>query len=205
MNWQIVTFADLDSTQAYLKTHQKNHAEGHVVVAHTQTCGKGRQNRDWHSSPGGLYFSFLLRPTQVLPYLPQGLLCGLVNTLKSLGLPQLGIKWPNDIYLEERKLSGVLIDSQILNQQPLYYICGVGVNLNQTRFPDALNAISLRQVLHKHFDSHTFLERFLKEFETIYTHILSPHFKSKVIEILTPFKCLDIHKNPIQPEAFFND
>ncbi|PIQ29252.1 biotin--[acetyl-CoA-carboxylase] ligase [bacterium (Candidatus Blackallbacteria) CG17_big_fil_post_rev_8_21_14_2_50_48_46] len=143
MRWQIQSFEVLDSTQNHLRAHALTLPEGFVVCAAQQTQGHGREGRAWFSQPGGLYFSCLLKPAQILPLLPWVLLLAVCQSLEELSGLTLTLKWPNDLLLGGQKLAGMLIDAQIQGNLPRYYVCGVGVNLNQTAFPADLAATSL--------------------------------------------------------------
>lgn len=107
-------------------------AEGLVVVADEQTAGRGRGGRPWHAPPGaGLLFSVLLRP-----YVPAGRLSTLslvagvavAEAMEQLGLcPRL--KWPNDVWLDGKKVAGVLVQSRV-GPAGLTAILGIGINVN---------------------------------------------------------------------------
>jgi BirA family biotin operon repressor/biotin-[acetyl-CoA-carboxylase] ligase len=121
--------------------------DGGVIVADSQTAGRGRLGREWHSPAGkNLYFSCVLRPdlpaTQVPPItLCAGLaVCEVVNSLGATA----SIKWPNDVWVGEKKLAGVLTEMSTRSQKVDSVIVGVGLNVNQTEFPPQLAATSLR-------------------------------------------------------------
>ncbi|MEW6771172.1 MAG: biotin--[acetyl-CoA-carboxylase] ligase [Bacillota bacterium] len=128
---------------------QSGAPEGTVVVAEQQTGGRGRRGRSWHSPPGGLWFSLLLRPdvppaeTQTLPLL---LSVAVVRGIEEhLGL-QPGLKWPNDILLGGRKVGGILTEMSAETEQVHHVVAGIGLNVNITSFPPELEttATSLR-------------------------------------------------------------
>lgn len=138
-----------------------------MVIAKTQTHGVGRQGRTWESPPGGLYVSFLLKPGVLLPDLPYWLLYSLWHTLEMVAQTELTLKWPNDILYQGLKLAGQLIDSQILVTQPLYYVCGIGINLQ----PGVLSphACSLADMGSVGCDWEDVLAQILFQMEKIYT------------------------------------
>lgn len=120
-----------------LELGEKGAASGTVVVAESQTAGRGRLNRTWHSPPGtGLYFSIILRPhlkTVDLPKitLASGLaLCKAIESETAL-FPK--IKWPNDLLLDGRKFGGILTETGVVsNSGPgskSLVVVGVGLNL----------------------------------------------------------------------------
>lgn len=126
--------------------------EGATVVAKRQTRGRGRQGRNW-ASPGGLglYLSILLRPP--LPSQDAGWLAvlsgvGVARALEAVGLEKADVKWPNDIYVQGRKIAGVLVEPRLERGRIEFAVLGLGVNIAQGRedFPEDLadTAISLR-------------------------------------------------------------
>jgi BirA family biotin operon repressor/biotin-[acetyl-CoA-carboxylase] ligase len=136
-------FASLGSTNDQLKTMIAA-PELTCVVADEQTAGRGRRARTWYSSPGdGLYLSILLLPaTDYSSKLPlTGLLAGVAvaETLIERGVAGADIKWPNDVLVNERKISGVLAESVSAGSESLRLILGVGVNLNHRSFPPELS------------------------------------------------------------------
>src|SRR5262245_52689609 len=136
-------FASLGSTNDQLKAMVAA-PEFTCVVADEQTAGRGRRARTWYSSPGdGLYLSILLLPTtdysSKLPL--TGLLAAVAvaETLIERGVAGVDIKWPNDVLVKERKISGVLAEAVSAGLESLRLILGVGVNLNHRSFPPELS------------------------------------------------------------------
>ncbi|PIE24792.1 MAG: biotin--[acetyl-CoA-carboxylase] ligase [Planctomycetota bacterium] len=119
-----------------------------IVVACNQTQGRGRQDHKWNQEPGsGISFSVLLRPEDQYPGLLLPILVA-AAAWKPLELRlknSLRIKWPNDLLIAEKKLCGILIESESSDS----WICGVGINVNRLRFPPGLEATatSLRKEL----------------------------------------------------------
>jgi BirA family transcriptional regulator, biotin operon repressor / biotin---[acetyl-CoA-carboxylase] ligase len=137
------------------------------VTADEQTAGRGRRDRSWHSAPGeGLYLSVLLRPEISAEKFPLLSLMAAVSVAEAIQTVlrdaritkvQLDIKWPNDVLANERKLSGILIESTTVKQAPPRVIVGIGVNLNQQAFPPELSklATSLRLECGRAFETAT--------------------------------------------------
>jgi len=122
-------------------------AEGNVFVAEEQTAGRGRGAHLWDSAPSaGIYCSVILRPP--LPpsqALVLSLAAGLavhaaVQQVDSRILPDL--KWPNDLLIDGRKFCGILTEMNAEATQVRYIVIGIGINVNQARFPDALQPIA---------------------------------------------------------------
>lgn len=171
MNWHIHSFATLPSTQEWIRSRATELPDGAVAVAETQTAGHGRLGRSWFSPPGGLYVSLLLKPLQLLPDLPFLLIWATLTALEKHAHCHLDIKRPNDLYSQGRKLAGVLADARIEGNLPSYYVCGIGINLNQEYFPDDVPAISLRQMTAQSFDPAEALQWLLNQIQVGYTLI----------------------------------
>ncbi|MBE0662747.1 MAG: biotin--[acetyl-CoA-carboxylase] ligase [Bacteroidales bacterium] len=132
---------------------------GMVINALEQTEGKGQNQNRWESRAGeNLTFSIVVQPTG-LPSSKQFLL----NKMASLALKDfvqahltdsdIRIKWPNDIYCNNRKIAGILINNTILGEKITWTILGVGINVNQTVFlSDAPNPVSLKMISGIHYD-----------------------------------------------------
>src|SRR5262245_62144347 len=136
-------FASLGSTNDQLKAMVAA-PEFSCVVANEQTAGRGRRARKWHSSPGdGLYMSILFLPrSDASSRLPlTGLLAAVAvaETLIERGVAGVDIKWPNDVLVKGRKISGVLAEAVSAGTESLRLILGVGVNLNHRSFPPELS------------------------------------------------------------------
>jgi len=111
-----------------------------VFVADHQSRGRGRQQREWHDEPGAdLLATFRFRERLPAPVvLPAALPAAVALALEPFAGCRLRIKWPNDIFLDDRKLCGILIDSGVTG--PHGYLVGIGVNCNRARFPRDLEA-----------------------------------------------------------------
>jgi BirA family biotin operon repressor/biotin-[acetyl-CoA-carboxylase] ligase len=116
-------------------------AHGLVVSADSQTQGRGRMQREWHSPAGlNLYFSILLRPQWDLQACPPLSIAAGVAIAEAVeqfaAAPQL--KWPNDVLCAGRKLAGVLVEATAQQRQIRQLVLGIGVNVNQREFPAEL-------------------------------------------------------------------
>lgn len=120
---------------------------GAVVVADAQTQGRGRQGRVWHSPPGeNLYVSVVLRPKLPMQKLPPLTICAglaVCEVVNSLGV-EASIKWPNDVYVGDRKLAGILTEMSTRSHGEGHVVIGIGLNVNSQGFPSELKATSLR-------------------------------------------------------------
>ena len=130
----IYLFGEVSSTNAVLRQLAQNGArEGTVLLAESQTEGRGRLGKSWFSPPGvNLYASVLFRPAigpseaSVFSFIAS---LALADTIRRLGLSP-AIKWPNDILVEKRKVAGVLSEIATSGDRLDYVILGVGVNIN---------------------------------------------------------------------------
>jgi len=150
--------------------------EGTVIIAEEQTGGKGRLGRKWFSPYGkGIWMSLVLRPQQPLEYTSQlTLLTGVAvcrAIRKTTGL-DVGIKWPNDILMNQRKVCGILLESTVEDKVVRYCIAGIGisVNVDSAEYPEDLQdiATSLKAESGGIVDRTLLIAAVLEEFETLY-------------------------------------
>lgn len=111
-------------------------ANGTIVIADEQIDGKGRMGRTWYSGKGkGIWMSMILRPN-ILPYLAPQLTLLTATVLAEVMDSNLGIrpqiKWPNDVLIDGKKVAGILTEMQAEQDQVLYVIIGIGINVNQS-------------------------------------------------------------------------
>lgn len=127
-------FKQIDSTNRYLMTAtQTNAASGSVCFAETQIAGKGRRGREWISPQGqNIYGSFLWRFNHIeqLNGLSLAIGVGVIRTLNKCGAGNVGLKWPNDIYSDGKKLGGILIEVTTHSNGEASAVIGFGLNLN---------------------------------------------------------------------------
>lgn len=138
-----ISFLDcVDSTNNYAaKLINEGHkVEGTVIVADEQHFGRGRGDKKWLSQPGvNLLASFILKPTFIKANhafaLSKIASLGVYNALKRYNI-DVEIKWPNDILTAKGKISGILIENQVRGSALHSAILGIGININQVRFPE---------------------------------------------------------------------
>jgi BirA family biotin operon repressor/biotin-[acetyl-CoA-carboxylase] ligase len=139
-----------------------------VVVAGRQTRGRGRLRRVWHSEEGGLYCTLVLRPRIPVAWSPR------VNFLVSLTLARIlravygieaGLKWPNDILVDGRKLCGLLSEMEAEAEQVLFVNVGIGLNVNNAPAPIEPPPVSLAGLLGRKVSRREILARLLDEME----------------------------------------
>ena len=145
---QIVHFYDTSSTNNEAKRLAADDAvEGTIVVSEAQTLGRGRLNRGWFSPPGGgVWVSVILRPPFPPQEAPKCTLMAAVATVEAIreasGL-NCGIKWPNDILWQGRKLVGILTEMSAEMDAINFVVLGIGINvsLQESDFPEELRNI----------------------------------------------------------------
>ena len=139
-----------------------------IVVADKQASGRGRMDRNWESPPGGLYFTMILRPQISLVLSP------LLNFLASLVLSrtirerfhvQADVKWPNDILVDDRKISGMLSEMEAEGDLVSFINIGIGININNTPSPDLPSAASIKSITGQTHNRRKFLADYLARVE----------------------------------------
>ena len=165
MNFEIKHIEETDSTNRWM---WENGVGNLVVVADYQTAGKGCGTNSWESERGkNLLFSVMINPEELQAknqfIITQVVSVALCKTLESL-LQQVSIKWPNDIYVGDRKICGVLIENRLAGRMIKDSIIGIGLNVNQQEFKsDAPNPVSIKQLTGQDTDREELLKVFLKE------------------------------------------
>lgn len=168
----LIHFESIDSTNEYLKREYLCLEDQTVVVADHQTKGKGRRGRSWMDDSKSLVFSLLLKKDidpERIDLLP--LLSGIAisQMLDDLDMPSL-IKWPNDVLIQEKKCSGILLEA-VTEESIKAVIIGIGINLNDQEFPSDIRekAISLAMASKREYDSKRILTLFFNRFDALYS------------------------------------
>jgi len=165
------------STQGdVLKLAEQGQAEGAVIIAEEQTGGRGRFGRKWFSPPGkGIWMSVLLRPDVPLQHTPQlTLLTGVAvcRAVRACTGADAGIKWPNDLLIDGRKVCGILLESTVEDHEVRYCIAGIGVDVNfdPEDYPEDLTTIatSLKMETGQPVDRTKLTAAILTELEQLY-------------------------------------
>ena len=175
----------VDSTMQYLARPELSACEDSfiLVTADFQTAGRGQKGTSWESEAGkNLLLGILLRPTFLHPqeqfYLSEICALSLVETLNTYA-DGFTIKWPNDIYYADRKVSGMLLEHTLQGATLSQTIVGIGLNINQRTFlSDAPNPVSLYQILEEEVCRETVLKSFLQRFQTYYQHLERQDFSA---------------------------
>ncbi len=137
-------YKELDSSSTFIKRRRSFLKNLTFVSCDNQTSGHGRLGRTWTSNKGeNLTFSFLIKDKKIIDKVNGlSLLIGVCvfKALKIFNLSNLSIKWPNDIYVGDKKICGILLESIIGENNDNCVIVGVGINVNQTEFNGEFNA-----------------------------------------------------------------
>lgn len=168
MKWKIVHIDETDSTNRWLK----DHGEGTMVVATDyQTAGKGCGSNAWESERGkNLTFSMLIHPDGIAAreqfHITEVVSVALCRTLQPYIYNKVEIKWPNDIYVGDRKLCGILIENRLQGNVIVDCIIGIGLNVNQRVFlSDAPNPVSMYQLTGQELDRDELLKAFIENLD----------------------------------------
>lgn len=167
---KIIKLNAIDSTNTFLKNMVSKVVvdDFTVVVAKIQTKGRGQMNSEWVVEEGkNLTFSVFSRfidlKVENHKYLNFCVSLSVFQALEALGLPNLSVKWPNDILSGNKKLGGILIENTLKGSNIVSSVIGIGINVNQNSFPNNLpNASSVKKILGREFDLDVLLENILK-------------------------------------------
>ncbi len=172
-------FYEVDSTNAFasrLLNHGRKIPDGTVVIAESQTAGRGRLGRNWHSEPeSGLYFSVIFRPRVPPSLAPLFTLTAAVamhNAIERHTRLDVDIKWPNDLLIGGKKICGILAEIQAEVDLVKTMVVGIGLNVNHQKLPEEIlqRATSLRIASGSIQSRLEIFAEFLEEFENLYRH-----------------------------------
>lgn len=168
---------EVDSTNNYAMTciNENDVISGQAWLALHQTSGKGQRGKQWQSKPGeNIMMSIAFRPSGLLIadqfILSSSIALGSYDFVKNYAGSATRIKWSNDIYINDRKAGGILIENVIRGNKWMFAVAGIGINLNQESFsPDLPNPVSLCQITGRKHD-------LLKMAEELYSCIMDRLF-----------------------------
>ncbi len=150
----------VDSSNNYAMAKVYAHLAGHgaVYFAMEQTAGKGQMGKQWLTDEGNnIMLSVVIKPTWLMVgqqfQLSAAVALACVDLFADYAGEETRIKWPNDLYWQNRKAGGILIENVVQADDWKTAIVGIGINVNQTKFDDNLpNPVSLKQITGKEFD-----------------------------------------------------
>ncbi len=182
----LLFFKNLPSTNTHAFRLLKNEGlpEGTIIYTNFQTEGRGYSGNQWESEEGkNLLISILLFPSFMNPeelfHVSMAVSLGICDFFGRF-IPDCAIKWPNDIYIKNDKIAGILIESSIIGNQIEYTIAGLGLNINQEKFiSSAPNPISLRLLTGKSYDLSLCLDQLAADLDKRYKQLI----KGELIQI----------------------
>ncbi|MDR0430283.1 MAG: biotin--[acetyl-CoA-carboxylase] ligase [Tannerellaceae bacterium] len=164
---RLIHLAETESTNKFLQmlTETEEIPSGSMVLADFQTAGRGQIGNSWESEAGkNLTFSVLFRPIEVpanMPFVISEMVSLSVKHTLDKYIPDVSVKWPNDIYCKNEKIAGILIENTIMQGQISQSVIGIGININQTEFcNDIPNAVSLIRITGESYDRMAVMENF---------------------------------------------
>ena len=189
---KISIYDELDSTQKYL---MENFELNQLVISKVQKKGRGRKNNEWLSEKGGLYFSFSVEPIDYIYFLPILTSYSIGKVLKKLNFNSVKIKIPNDVYLNNKKVCGVISESYFKGDKLLGEGIGVGLNVNQNidDFPneylDRLTSLFIESK--KLFFLDNIVNLFFDEFKSNLNSLINKDIKKILDELTKDFKIFE--------------
>jgi BirA family biotin operon repressor/biotin-[acetyl-CoA-carboxylase] ligase len=149
--------------------------EGTILITHHQTAGRGQRGSRWEAEPGmNLTFSVLFRPSFLQPkdqfQLNMAVSLAVKSALQPMLTSPVKLKWPNDVFVDEKKVGGILIESQLQGTSLAATIVGIGININQQKF-SAPRAASLAEFTGTFHDLNTIFQVLIESLELEYLNL----------------------------------
>lgn len=182
----LIKLLEVDSTSSYLKnltSKSEPLPEGTVIMAENQFAGRGQQENIWHTEAGkNLTFSLLLKPKFLAItkqfYLNMAVSSAIYKSMRNFLPTNLTVKWPNDIFYQNKKLGGILIENAIVGNVIKNSIIGIGLNINQQKFPSVIakKAISAYQILQQDVNLEELLVDICSNLESNYLQLKTGNY-----------------------------
>ena len=133
-NYSVTVVDEINSTNSYLKDNAENLKDGAVIIAKKQTAGRGRLGRSFISEKGGLYMSLLIKPSLCAEkslFITTTTAVAVARAIETVSDKKTGIKWVNDLFIDGKKVCGILVESTTNPKTGLldYAVIGIGVNV----------------------------------------------------------------------------
>lgn len=198
-----IELQSVDSTNNYARSliASGTAVHGTGIFAHEQTAGRGQRSKTWISEPGSsIILSLLVQGESFSAAQQFGIsACAAVTAARLLNKyakDGAAIKWPNDLYWQDRKAGGILVENIIRGQNLEWSIVGIGINLNQAKFPSSLpNPVSLRQITGREWNARDMARELYEEFfenHSLMAQGEPHHFHETYLELL--FKRNRMHR-----------
>lgn len=202
---RIIKVSAIDSTNSYLRkmSNEEFVKDYTIIVTDEQKKGRGQMGTIWSSEKGkNLTFSVFKELSSLAIeysfYVSIVTSLSIIKALKEVNIPNLKIKWPNDILSEKNKVCGILIENVIKNSQLSSCIIGVGLNVNQTQFKKLPKASSLKLITGKHFGLDELLTKIINQLKHYFTRL----DKGELTSLKQEYEDLLFRKN--KPSTFKN-
>ncbi|PZX11809.1 BirA family biotin operon repressor/biotin-[acetyl-CoA-carboxylase] ligase [Breznakibacter xylanolyticus] len=177
----VYEYKELSSTNSQMRHLMKSEPmeELSVVMTHYQTAGRGQAGNGWESERGmNLLMSVLLHPCTIEVHkqfgVSQAVSLAVAEAVRSFGINGVCVKWPNDIYIDDKKVAGILIEHSIMGATLADSVVGIGLNVNQLRFvSNAPNPVSMAQQLGHPIDLFEVFERVMTHLTQQYERLLN--------------------------------
>ena len=190
----VLHFETIDSTNDYAKKIGNELIDGSVIISEEQTKGKGRLGRVWESKAGeGIWMSIILKPNIIpnkAPFITLIAGASIVKALNILGVDA-KIKWPNDITINNKKLSGILTELSAEIERVNYIVVGIGMNVKDTDFEEELKdkATSLYKENYN-VSRIDIVKEILCQFEKLYLDYIEKDDKKEVLDICRQYSAI---------------
>jgi BirA family transcriptional regulator, biotin operon repressor / biotin---[acetyl-CoA-carboxylase] ligase len=203
----LLFFENLPSTNTHTVNilKKENLPEGTIVYTNFQSAGRGQTGHSWESEDGkNLLISILLFPAFLNPedqfYISMTISLGICDFLMRF-IRDCSIKWPNDIYVNNDKIAGILLESSIKGNHIEYTVAGIGLNINQEKFSGALpNPVSLCILSRLNYDLKSCLDQLGTDLDKRYKQLIAGQFTlirdeyvSKLFRLNEWFKFKDVN------------
>jgi len=202
---KILKYTELESTNTFAATLNQNNITEQITViwAVNQTKGRGQRANRWESEENkNLTFSIILQPENFSVekhfLISKTAALAIFDALSGFGI-KTSIKWPNDIYFQDKKLGGILIENSLNGPYIVKSIIGAGININQTEFSENLpNPVSLKDICQKEFDIEKVLHKITKAFNNRFQQLANNQeefISNEYFQNLYRNKGLHLYKN----------
>ena len=179
----ILFFQNLPSTNSHALDLLKNSKlpEGTILCTNYQSAGKGYSGNKWESEDGkNLLISIILYPSFIKPedqfLISMVISLGVCDFLMRF-IPECSIKWPNDIWVNNDKIAGLLLESSLTGNQIEFTVAGIGLNINQQRFlSNVPNPVSLNQLTGVNYDLPSSLEKLASDLDKRYKQLIGGNY-----------------------------
>lgn len=180
--------------------HEKSLPEGFVLYTDFQTAGKGQNGNFWESQKGkNLLFSMILYPKHIpidQLFLLSQLVCIAIKEALEKYISDITVKWPNDIYWNDKKIAGILIENSLQGNKVKAVVIGIGVNINQLNFvSNAPNPVSMQQIIGKSFKRNNLLNIISQNILNLYTNFDLEKIRHQYVESLYRMNGFHIYKS----------